>query len=170
MEGFEIWRASHRSVRKEKRILEEEFGGWVTNLKGSDYMPITPRYTLTTLHKSCKNRKVHSSLVSISSLQGYLSAGLGFSTVLSTAHGLCYYLILILTLRMRYYSPQCKEEEIKAYSYTKIDEAAKLNPSHQSQDPELNKHHILTLQKPEISGQKKKRKENCEPSCLGFCL
>ena len=133
-------------------------------------MPITPRYTLTTLHKSCKNRKVHSSLVSISSLQGYLSAGLGFSTVLSTAHGLCYYLILILTLRMRYYSPQCKEEEIKAYSYTKIDEAAKLNPSHQSQDPELNKHHILTLQKPEISGQKKKRKENCVPSCLGFCL
>ena len=66
---------------------------------------------------------------------------------------------------------QCKEEEIKAYSYTKIGEAAKLNPSHQSQDPELNKHCILALQKPEISGQKKeKRKENCEPSCFGFCL
>lgn len=55
--------------------------------------------------------------------------------------------------------PQYKEEEIKAHSYTKIGGAAKLNPSHQPQDPELNKHRLLALQKPEMSGQKEKKKE-----------
>lgn len=55
--------------------------------------------------------------------------------------------------------PQYKEEEIKAHSYTKIGGAAKLNPSHQPQDPELKKHRLLALQKPEMSGQKEKKKE-----------
>lgn len=57
---------------------------------------------------------------SISSFQEYLSSVLGLSTVLGTAYGLCH-LILRFTLRIRYcYSPQCKDEEIKARGDTKI--------------------------------------------------
>lgn len=92
---------------------------------------------------------------SISSFQEYLSSVLGLSAVLSTAYGLCR-LILRFTLRIRYcYSPQCKDEEIKARGYTKITEAAKLNPSNQPREPELYKHHILSFEKPGIYGQKK---------------
>lgn len=56
-------------------------------------------------------------------------------------------------MRVRYhYYPQCKEEEIKAQGYTNIDEAAKVNSSHQPPEPGLYDHHNVSLKRPEIYG------------------
>ena len=74
MPVYEVMRreASHRSARNGKCIFEEGFGRRVTNPKGSDYMPIVPRYKLNTSHKSYKIWKVYSSLAFCFKLPGIL--------------------------------------------------------------------------------------------------